>query len=55
MEITFEKHPVRTNEKLTVSIVMKGKENGFSSKTVTIYANTNKPIKIKGNVQNREA
>ena len=53
MDITFEKHPVRTKEKLTVSIVMKGKEKGFFSKTVTVYANTNKPIKIqiKGYVQ----
>ena len=53
MDITFEKHPVRTNEKLTVSIAMKAKENGFFSKTVTVYANINKPIKIqiKGNVQ----
>ena len=53
MDITFEKHPVRTNKKLTVSIVMKAKEKGFFSKTVTVYANTNRPIKIqiKGSVQ----
>ena len=53
MDITFEKHPIHTKEKLTVSIVMKGKEKGFFSKTVTVYANTNKPIKIqiKGYVQ----
>ena len=53
MDITFEKQPVRTNEKLTVSIVMKAKEKGFFSKTVAVYANTNRPIKIqiKGSVQ----
>ena len=53
MDITFEKHPIRTKEKTTVSIVMKAKEKGFFSKTVTVYANTNRPIKIqiKGSVQ----